>query len=224
MTSDIPHIPEWLPHDWAEALSSFDASSLNQALAAEYATGATIFPPKDLLFEAFRRTPLDNVRAVWLGQDPYHEPEQAVGIAFAVPDYVKIPPSLRNIFKEYESDLGKPAPASSMLLDWAAAGVLLLNTALTVRAHQAASHRKLGWEPFIRAVIRTISARQRCCAFILLGSDAQRFKDDIDASRHIIFQAAHPSPLSAYRGFFGCRLFSTVNQLLLDKGEAAINW
>jgi len=224
MTADVPHIPEWLPPDWAEALKGFDSSALNKALADEYAKGIAIYPPKDLIFEAFRRTPLDKVRAVWLGQDPYHEPEQAVGVAFAVPDFVRIPPSLRNIFREYESDLHKPAPASSMLLDWANAGVLLLNTALTVRAHQAASHRSLGWEPFIRAVINVISARKRCCAFILLGNDAQRFKDDIDASRHVIFQAAHPSPLSAYRGFFGCRLFSTVNRLLQEKGKEPIDW
>ena len=222
--SGTPRIPDSLPADWADALRGFDASALNHALEVEYASGHTIYPPDDLVFEAFKRTGFRSVRAVWLGQDPYHEPEQAVGIAFAVPDFIKMPPSLRNIFKEYESDLGRPAPSSSMLLDWANAGVLLLNTALTVRAHKAASHRKLGWEPFIHAVVKAVSAKERCCAFILLGNDAQKFKDDIDASRHVIFQAAHPSPLSAYRGFFGCRLFSTVNKQLQMHGEVPIAW
>ena len=224
MNESIPQIPASLPDDWAAALHDFDASALNAALAREYASGQEIYPPRELLFQAFRLTPFSAVRAIWLGQDPYHEPEQATGVAFAVPDYVRIPPSLRNIFKEYESDLGRPAPASSTLEDWAKAGVLLLNTALTVRAHKAASHRKLGWDSFTRSVLKAVSARTEPCAFILLGNDAQRFADAIDGRRHVVFQAAHPSPLSAYRGFFGCRLFTKVNSLLMERGAQPIAW
>lgn len=222
-SSRIPSILDALPEDWAQALRHFNGEQLNNALEAEYSAGYEIYPPQDMIFRAFSLTPFEKVRALWLGQDPYHEPEQAMGVAFAVPDHVKVPPSLRNIFKEYESDLGKPAPSTTTLNDWAEQGVLLLNTALTVRAHSAGSHRKIGWYDFTKAVIKAVSSRSRPCVFILLGADAARFEEAISGD-HPVFKAAHPSPLSAYRGFFGCRLFSEVNRMLVEKGESPLNW
>jgi len=191
---------------------------------AAYAEG-TVYPPRQQLFSAFAATPPQAVRAVILGQDPYHEPGQANGLAFSVPDGAALPPSLRNIYRELSSDLGVPAPAGGDLRPWAAQGVLLLNAALTVEAHAAGSHRALGWQEFTDAVIRSLEQAPQPIAFILWGGWAGK-KAALTASAHprLVLQGPHPSPLSAYRGFFGSRPFSAVNEFLLAHGEPPIRW
>ena len=218
-----------IPQDWREAIASYftteQAEALGDALQARYDAGEVIYPARENIFRALKETPFAQTKAVWLGQDPYHEPGQAIGLAFAVPNGTKLPPSLKNIFKEYLSDLERVfMPTDSTLLDWAHNGVLLLNTCLTVRAHAAGSHRKLGWEPLIQAILKATALRPKCTAYILLGNDARAYRELVDDGKNVIFEAAHPSPLSAYHGFFGSRPFTTVNNALREKGEEAIQW
>lgn len=185
----------------------------------------TCYPPGSKIFNAFDSTPLDKVKVVILGQDPYHEPGQAMGLCFSVPDGVQVPPSLVNIIKEINDDLGTAIPTSrGDLSGWAKQGVLLLNATLTVRAHQAGSHQRHGWETFTDAAIKAISDNRQGVVFLLWGSYAIAKKNLIDTSRHFVLVAPHPSPLSAYRGFFGCRHFSKANDLLRQQGLEPIDW
>ena len=189
----------------------------------EYQKG-TVYPEKDDIFTAFRLTPLSKVKVVILGQDPYHEPGQAHGLAFSVKPGVEIPPSLVNIYKELHDDLGCYIPDNGYLGKWAEQGVLLLNTVLTVRAHQALSHRGVGWETFTDAVITAVNQIDRPIVFLLWGSPAQRKAEMLNNPKHLVLKAPHPSPLSAYRGFFGCRHFSTANRFLTEHGIDPIDW
>jgi uracil-DNA glycosylase len=183
-----------------------------------------IYPPGPEIFSAFNHTPFNRVKVVILGQDPYHGPGQAHGLCFSVPDGIPKPPSLINIFKEIQSDLGIPIPSKSNLTKWADQGVLLINAILTVRANAAASHQDKGWEMFTDAVIRNLSTRRKNLVFLLWGNYAQAKEKLIDSNRHFILKAAHPSPLSAYRGFFGCRHFSKTNAILEAQGLNGIDW
>lgn len=183
-----------------------------------------IFPPGSQIFNAFNHTPFEKVRVVILGQDPYHGPGQAHGLCFSVPDGIPKPPSLINIFKELENDLGIPPPASGNLTKWADQGILLLNATLTVRENQAGSHQNKGWETFTDAAIRKLSEKRSGLVFVLWGNYAGAKKALIDSSRHFILTAAHPSPLSVSRGFFGCKHFSQINNLLSQMGVSQINW
>lgn len=182
----------------------------------------TIYPPGKFIFHAFNTCPFDKVKVVIIGQDPYHEPGQYYGLCFSVLDGVPFPPSLLNIFKEIENDLGKPMPKSGRLERWADQGVLLINAILTVRAHQAGSHRGKGWEEFTDAVIKILNDEKENIVFMLWGSYAQRKGAFIDRNRHCVLTAAHPSPLSADRGFFGCKHFSKANQYFKSKGISEI--
>lgn len=183
-----------------------------------------IYPPGNRIFAAFDHTPFSKVKVVILGQDPYHGDGQAHGLCFSVPDGIPVPPSLVNIYKELNSDLGIPIPQTGNLEKWASQGVLLLNATLTVRANQAGSHQRRGWENFTDEVIRRLSAQQTGIVFILWGSYAQAKESMIDTSKHFVLKAVHPSPLSVYRGFFGCRHFSKTNELLKTVGKAPIDW
>ncbi len=199
-------------------------SQLTDFVRHEYATG-TCYPPGSLIFNAFNLCPFDKVKVVIIGQDPYHEEGQAQGLSFSVNDGVTFPPSLINIFKEIALDLGKPMPTSGNLTRWAEQGVLLLNATLTVRAHQAASHQRKGWEEFTDAAIRALNARRDHLVFILWGGYARSKKSLIDTSRHLILESVHPSPLSANRGgWFGNHHFSRCNQYLTEHGEQPIEW
>ncbi len=189
----------------------------------EYQT-RTIYPPADDIFNAFHFTPLEEVKVVILGQDPYHEPGQAHGLCFSVKPQVPIPPSLVNIYKELEDDLGCYIPNNGYLEKWARQGVLMLNTVLTVRAHQANSHKDLGWEQFTDAAIRVLAEQERPMVFVLWGKPAQRKKEMIHNPKHLILESPHPSPLSAYRGFFGSRPFSRINAYLEQNGLEPIDW
>ena len=184
----------------------------------------TIYPPGKFIFHAFNTCPFDKVKVVIIGQDPYHEPGQYYGLCFSVLDGVPFPPSLLNIFKEIENDLGKPMPKSGRLERWADQGVLLINAILTVRAHQAGSHKGKGWEEFTDAVIKILNDEKENIVFMLWGSYAQRKGAFIDRNRHCVLTAAHPSPLSADRGFFGCKHFSKANQYFKSKGISEIEW
>ena len=212
---------------WQEVLQvEFDKpyfESLVSFVKQEYASN-TIFPPAGQIFNAFNTCPFNNVKVVILGQDPYHGPGQAHGLCFSVNDGIQFPPSLQNIFKEITSDLGIPAPKTGNLTRWAEQGVLLLNATLTVRASQAGSHQGRGWEEFTDAVIKTISEKAENVVFILWGSYAIKKKSLINASKHCILTAPHPSPLSSYRGFFGCKHFSQTNNYLTSKGKQPIEW
>jgi uracil-DNA glycosylase len=214
-----------LPDDWAAvlgpAMGAPSFSELTTFVTAERAAG-DVYPAESDLFRAFRLTPLDGVWAVILGQDPYHGTGQAHGLAFSVPDGVRHPPSLANILREWSEDLGRPRPASGSLEPWARNGVLLLNTALTVRRDAPGSHRDRGWEPFTDAVIDVLAARDRPTAFLLWGKAAQAKRERI-GHRHVIVEAAHPSPL-AIRGFRGTRPFSTTNARLAEAGVEPIDW
>lgn len=183
-----------------------------------------IFPPGNLIFNAFNLCPFDKVKVVLIGQDPYHEQGQAHGLCFSVNDGVPFPPSLVNIFKEINTDTGAPIPQSGNLTRWAEQGVLLLNATLTVREHAAGSHQRRGWEDFTDSVIRILSRERDGLVFILWGSYAQSKSYLIDSNRHLILRSAHPSPLSAYRGFFGNHHFSLANNYLLQHGQTAIRW
>lgn len=189
----------------------------------EYST-RTIYPPGPFIFSAFDSCPFNNVKVVILGQDPYHEPGQAHGLCFSVQDGTPYPPSLINIFKEIESDLGTAVPRSGELTRWAKQGVLLLNATLTVRAHQAGSHQNKGWEEFTDAVIHRLAEGNEHIVFILWGSYAQKKGAFIDTNKHLVLKSAHPSPLSAYRGFFGNKHFSKANQYLVKYGKEPIQW
>jgi uracil-DNA glycosylase len=195
---------------------------LSKFLSEAYAA-RTIYPPKGQVFSAFA-TPLDAVKVVIIGQDPYHGPRQAHGLAFSVRPEVDAPPSLRNIFKEIQADTGRPLPENGNLQRWAEQGVLLLNNTLTVEAHQAGSHRGKGWEQFTDAMIEMLSTERSGLVFLLWGRDARSKKSLIDASKHLILEAAHPSPLSAHNGFFGCKHFSKANVYLTMNGQKPIEW
>jgi len=193
-------------------------------LKTERASKAIIYPPGGLIFNAFDKTPFDKVKVVILGQDPYHNPGQAMGLSFSVPDGVLPPPSLVNIYKELNTDIGMPIPNSGNLTKWATQGVLLLNAVLTVRANEPASHAKIGWMDFTNAVIKKISDEKTGVIFLLWGKFAQEKQVLIDETKHHVLKAAHPSPLSAYNGFFGCKHFSRTNALLAKQGQEAIDW
>ena len=185
----------------------------------------TCYPPGSLIFNAFDSTPFDRVKVVLLGQDPYHEPGQAMGLCFSVPQGIQVPPSLVNIITEINSDLGTAIPKNcGDLSGWAAQGVLLLNATLTVRAHQAGSHQRHGWETFTDAAIHSLSQQRTGLVFLLWGSYAIAKKSLIDTTKHLVLTAPHPSPLSAYRGFFGCRHFSQANNYLQQRGQQPIDW
>ena len=185
----------------------------------------TCYPPGSKIFAAFDATPFDRVKVVILGQDPYHEPGQAMGLCFSVPQGVQVPPSLVNIIKEINDDLGTQIPATcGDLTGWARQGVLLLNATLTVRAHQAGSHQHHGWEQFTDAAIQALAERRHGLVFLLWGSYAIAKRKLIDPQRHHVLTAPHPSPLSAYRGFFGCHHFSRANALLTQQGQEPIDW
>lgn len=190
----------------------------------ERSLGKTIYPPGSLIFQAFALTPFDKVKAVLLGQDPYHGQGQAHGLCFSVPEGIKPPPSLINIFKELQDDLGMPPPRHGNLSRWARQGVLLLNACLTVRANEPASHAGIGWTAFTDAVIETISRKKDHVVFLLWGKYAQQKQALIDETRHLVLKAAHPSPYSAHAGFFGCRHFSKTNTYLVSHGIDPIDW
>lgn len=190
---------------------------------SEYAA-TTIFPAAKNIFRAFDRCPWDKLKVVIIGQDPYHGEGQAHGLCFSVEDGVAFPPSLQNIFKEIASDLGKPTPESGCLDRWAEQGVLLLNAVLTVRAHQAASHAGHGWEQFTDAVVRKISEQREGIVYMLWGNYAQKKGAVADPRKNLILKSVHPSPLSVYRGFFGCKHFSKANEYLLSQGREPIEW
>jgi uracil-DNA glycosylase len=189
----------------------------------EYAT-QTVYPPGSKIFNAFDACPFDQVKVVLLGQDPYHGAGQAHGLAFSVNEGVTTPPSLVNIFKEIKNDLGKPVPKSGNLMRWAEQGVLLLNATLTVRANTAGSHQKKGWEEFTDAAIRAVSDDKQHVVFMLWGAYAQKKGAIIDAAKHLVLKAAHPSPFAADKGFFGCKHFSQANAYLAEHGLPEIEW
>ena len=198
--------------------------SLRDFLRQEKAAGKTIFPPSPLIFNAFNHTPFDKVRVVIIGQDPYHGVGQAHGLSFSVPNGVALPPSLLNIFKEIESDLGIKMSRNGDLTAWAEQGVLLLNATLTVEMANAGSHQNRGWEEFTDAAIAALNKHREGLVFVLWGSYAQRKGAMIDAKKHLVLQSPHPSPLSAHRGFFGNHQFSQINTYLTERGETPIDW
>ena len=193
-------------------------------LKTEKATGAVVYPPGSLIFNAFNTTPFDQVKVVILGQDPYHGAGQAHGLSFSVPDGVAPPPSLVNIYKELNKDIGMPIPKTGNLTKWAEQGVFLLNAMHTVRANEPASHQKIGWMDFTDAVIRKISDEKEGVIFLLWGKFAQEKQVLIDETKHHVLKAAHPSPFSADKGFFGCKHFSKTNELLIKQNKTPINW
>ena len=213
--------------EWARALApEFHKAyyrKLYEFIKQEYST-RVVYPPSDSLFTALHLTPLEKVKVVILGQDPYHEPGQAMGMSFSVPEGVQIPPSLKNIYKEIHEDVGEKIPDTGDLTGWAEQGVLLLNAVLTVRAHQANSHKGYGWEEFTDAIIRTVDREERPLVFMLWGRNARDKKELIVNPRHLVLEAAHPSPLSAYNGFFGCKHFSKCNKYLESNGVEPVDW
>jgi uracil-DNA glycosylase len=218
-----------IEHGWKEVLKNeFRKDYFLQIvtwLKTEKISGRVIFPPGSLIFNAFEQTPFEKLKVVLIGQDPYHGPGQAHGLSFSVPDGVKPPPSLQNIFKELESDLGIRMPGNyGDLTYWAQQGVLLLNASLTVRANEPNSHSKIGWMEFTDAVIKIISEKKQHIVFLLWGKFAQEKQPLIDETRHYVLRAAHPSPFSADKGFFGCRHFSKTNGLLVQNGIDPIDW
>ena len=212
---------------WDEALAPLFQSEnylkIREFLKREY-SHHNVYPYMYDIFNCFKLTPLENVKAVILGQDPYHNEGQAHGLCFSVQDGVQPPPSLVNIYQELHDDVGCAIPKSGNLTKWAEEGVLLLNTALTVRAHMANSHRDCGWTWFTDSVIKLISDRREHVVFILWGANARSKKPLIDRTKHLVLECAHPSPLSAYNGFFGCRHFSKTNEYLQAHGIAPIDW
>lgn len=216
-----------IENSWKEALQSeFDKpyfAELVRYLHEQKRKGYTIYPPGSQIFKAFELTPVDNVKVVILGQDPYHGPGQAMGLSFSVPDGIATPPSLRNIFKEVESDLGIEMSGRPNLENWARQGVLLLNAILTVRAGEPASHSAIGWQQFTDSVIKYLSDNRQGIVFMLWGAFARSKAELIDNTRHLVLEAAHPSPL-ARGAFFGCRHFSRANEYLLSQGKNPIDW
>jgi len=209
------HLQPEFDKDYFRTLTEFVRSEYSQY---------QIFPPGRLIFNAFNLCPFDKVKVVIIGQDPYHGPGQAHGLCFSVNDGVQFPPSLVNIFKEIKADIGTDAPTTGNLTRWAEQGVLLLNATLTVRAHQAGSHQNRGWETFTDAAIRALAESKEHLVFILWGSYAQKKGAFIDRNKHLVLTSAHPSPLSAYNGFFGNKHFSRTNDYLKTHGETEINW
>ncbi|MDP4284288.1 MAG: uracil-DNA glycosylase [Bacteroidota bacterium] len=193
-------------------------------LKAEKASGKIIYPPGPLIFNAFEKTPFANLKVVILGQDPYHNRGQAHGLSFSVPEGVPKPPSLLNIFKELKNDLGLEIPGNGNLEKWASQGVLLLNASLTVRQNEPGSHSQIGWLRFTDSVIRKISEQKEGIVFLLWGKFAQEKQSLIDETKHYVLKAAHPSPFSADKGFFGCKHFSKTNELLMKQNKAPIDW
>jgi len=214
--------PSWQQH-LADEFGKPYFGRLAEFVRSEY-TQHVCYPPAKLIFNAFNLCPFDSVKVVIIGQDPYHEPGQAEGLCFSVADGIPFPPSLVNIFKEIKDDTGSDIPTSGSLRRWASQGVLLLNATLTVRAHQAGSHQRQGWETFTDAVISTLAAQREHLVFILWGSFAQGKAALIDQQRHLVLRSAHPSPLSAYRGFFGNHHFSLANSYLQQHGSSPIRW
>jgi uracil-DNA glycosylase len=216
-----------IEESWKKVLSDeFEKpyfKTLTDFVKEEYKTH-TIYPEGKNIFNAFNLCPFDDVKVVIIGQDPYHEPRQAHGLCFSVQDGVQFPPSLQNIFKEIESDLGVKVPKSGNLERWAKQGVFLLNSILTVRAHEAAAHANKGWEWFTDSVIQKISDKKENVVFMLWGSYAKNKGKVIDTNKHLILNTVHPSPLSVYRGFFGCKHFSKANEYLIQHGKTAIQW
>ena len=214
---------DWLPAVRAEFAKPY-YRELYQFVRKEYESG-TVYPPADQIFNALHLTPLGKVKVVILGQDPYHNVHQAHGLCFSVPeDQREIPPSLINIYRELHDDVGCRIPQTGCLTKWAEQGVLLLNTVLTVRAHQANSHRNHGWEQFTDAIIRAVETQDRPIVYMLWGTPAQSKAPMVTNPRHLVLKAPHPSPLSAYRGFFGCRHFSQCNEFLKTHGETPVDW
>ena len=199
-------------------------SQITAHLKTEKTLNNTIYPKGSFIFNAFEQTPFEKLQVVILGQDPYHNPGQAMGLSFSVPVGVKIPPSLVNIYKELNKDIGMPIPTTGDLTKWAQQGVLLLNAALTVRANEPGSHSKIGWMDFTNDVIKIISDQKKDIVFLLWGNFAQQKQVFIDATKHKILKAAHPSPLSAHNGFFGCKHFSSTNIYLAQQGKNPIDW
>lgn len=216
-----------ISNDWLEPLkpefSKEYYKDLFSKIKDEYSK-YVVYPNADDIFNAFHLTPLEKVKVVIIGQDPYHEPGQAHGLSFSVKPGVDIPPSLQNIYKELQDDIGINIPNNGYLVKWAEEGVLLLNTILTVRAHQAMSHSKIGWNEFTDAAIRIINQQDRPIVFMLWGKPAQSKEMMLNNPNHLILKAPHPSPLSAYRGFFGCKHFSKANEFLVKHGETPIDW
>ena len=216
-----------IEESWKERLTNeFEKDyfiRLTDFVRAEYKS-TTIYPPGRLIFNAFNLCPFDKVKVVIIGQDPYHGPDQAHGLCFSVNDGIAYPPSLQNIFKEIQNDLGIPIPSSGNLTRWANQGVLLLNATLTVRAPQAGSHQRKGWEEFTDAAIRILANQREHLVFILWGAYAQKKGAFIDRSKHLVLTSAHPSPLSAYHGFFGNKHFSRTNDYLTAHGKTPIQW
>ncbi len=216
-----------IQESWAAALADeFNKDyfiKLTDFVRNQYLSGKQIYPEPKNIFNAFNLCPIDDVRVVIIGQDPYHEPGQAHGLCFSVPNGVALPPSLINIYKEIESDLGRKSITNGDLSEWAKQGVLLLNSTLTVQAHLAASHAGHGWEQFTDAVIRAVAKREHI-VYMLWGSYAQRKAEFVDASKNLILKSVHPSPLSAYRGFFGNKHFSRANDYLIANSKTPIEW
>lgn len=216
-----------IQNDWLQPLApEFKKpyyAALYKKIREEYST-RQIFPPADEIFTAFELTPLSEVKVVIIGQDPYHGDGQAHGLCFSVKPDIETPPSLVNIYKELNSDLGCYIPNNGYLTKWAKQGVLMLNTVLTVRAHQANSHRGIGWEEFTDAAIRILNEQDRPIVYLLWGKPAQMKKSMLNNPKHLILEAPHPSPLSAYRGFFGCQHFSKTNEFLKKNGLIPIDW
>ena len=210
------HVGDWLRRDDMQALSAF--------LRERTAAGAAIYPPGPRIFAAFEATPFDDVKVVVLGQDPYHGPGQSHGLAFSVPPGVPVPPSLLNMFKELERDLGLPRPDHGYLLPWAQRGVLLLNAVLTVEHGKAGAHQGRGWEGFTDHVVETLNRERDGLVFMLWGSYAQAKGKVIDTRRHCVLRTTHPSPLSAHRGFLGSSHFSKTNAFLRKRGIAQVDW
>lgn len=213
---------------WKSALKAeFAKPYFEQAaihVKTEKSQGKTIYPPGSMIFNAFNQTPFDKVKVVILGQDPYHGPNQAHGLCFSVQPGIAPPPSLLNIFKELQDDIGIPVPSHGNLTHWAEQGVFLLNASLTVRAGEPMSHAKIGWAPFTDAVIKTISDKKEHVVFLLWGKFAQEKSVLINQAKHLILRAAHPSPLSAYAGFLGCKHFSKTNEYLVKHGIDPVDW
>lgn len=216
-----------IEQSWKEILAAeFEKDyfiRLTNFVRQEYKT-TTVYPPGNLIFNAFNLCPFQEVKVVIIGQDPYHGEHQAHGLCFSVNDGIQFPPSLKNIFKEIENDLGIGIPLSGNLTRWAQQGVLMLNATLTVRAHQAGSHQRKGWEEFTDAAIRALAEKREHLVFILWGAYAQKKGAFIDRQKHLVLTSVHPSPLSAHNGFFGNKHFSRTNEYLMEHGEAPIQW
>ena len=228
MTLHSDNMEVKIEQSWKAALAGEFEKAYFQSLVSflyqEKAAGTTIFPPGSQIFRAFDLTPVNKVKVVILGQDPYHEPSQAHGLSFSVLPPCPPPPSLVNIYKEIRSDVGTLVSANGDLTAWSKQGVLLLNATLTVEAHKAGSHQNKGWETFTDSAIKALAENREHLVFMLWGSYAQRKGAFIDRSRHLVLQAPHPSPLSAYRGFFGCKHFSSANAYLISQGLSPIVW